>query len=62
MFFFDTVRSNPQRDIRFLKEEERVNVALTRAKAALIIVGNCETLVRGDNYGLWEYLLSNIRF
>ena len=60
--FFDTVRSNPQRDIGFLKEEERVNVALTRAKAALIIVGNCETLVRGDNYGLWEYLLSNIRF
>ena len=28
--------------------------------AAMIIVGNCKTLVRGDDYGLWEYLLRNI--
>lgn len=34
------VRSNTKKQIGFLKNERRLNVALTRAKNALIVVGN----------------------
>ena len=35
------VRSNRHQDIGFLEDENRLNVALTRAKYGLVIVGNC---------------------
>ncbi|RCK58802.1 putative ATP-dependent RNA helicase ECM32 [Candida viswanathii] len=54
------VRSNTNGVIGFLRDERRLNVALTRAKYALIMIGDVECLKRGDK--LWkdylEYLES----
>jgi ATP-dependent RNA/DNA helicase IGHMBP2 len=38
------VRSNPDQEIGFLKDYRRMNVAMTRAKSRLIIVGDSATL------------------
>jgi superfamily I DNA and/or RNA helicase len=37
-------RANQKRDVSFLADEGRVNVALTRAKYGTFINGSCETL------------------
>ena len=39
-----TVRSNKSYRVGFLSDERRINVALTRAKYLLIVVGNGDTL------------------
>lgn len=44
---FSTTRSNPQRAIGFLRDRRRLNVALSRAREALIIVGDVATLEEG---------------
>lgn len=49
------VRSNRFREIGFLKDYRRTNVAITRARRHLCIIGNSETL-RGDKF--YTYLLS----
>ncbi|KAL3998575.1 hypothetical protein ACH3XW_15610 [Acanthocheilonema viteae] len=49
------VRSNDHQGIGFLNDSRRLNVALTRAKFGLIIVGNAKVLSR---HPLWNYLLS----
>lgn len=41
---FSAVRCNKQRRIGFLNSARRINVALTRAKHGLIIIGNKRTL------------------
>ncbi|EXJ72719.1 uncharacterized protein A1O5_03866 [Cladophialophora psammophila CBS 110553] len=46
VIIFITVRCNLQGEIGFLKDMRRLNVALTRAKAGLIIVGDRSTLTR----------------
>lgn len=49
------VRSNTKGVIGFLRDERRLNVALTRAKYGLIMVGDKKCLQNGDK--LWkEYL------
>lgn len=49
------VRSNNQGTIGFLKDERRLNVALTRAKYGLIMIGDVNCLKKGDK--LWkEYM------
>lgn len=49
---FSSVRSNMKSEIGFLKDFRRMNVALTRARKALIFVGDSNTLKNGD--GLWK--------
>jgi superfamily I DNA and/or RNA helicase len=44
------VRSNPQEEIGFLEDLRRLNVALTRAKRKLIIVGDAKTLSSNEVY------------
>ena len=50
-----TARSNRNDQVGFLTDERRINVALTRAKHLLIVVGNGDTL--GSNE-VWDAFLS----
>lgn len=56
MIIISCVRSNPSNKIGFLYKANRLNVALTRAKYGLIIVGNRETL-SGRN-PMWRSLIN----
>ncbi|EIW69108.1 hypothetical protein TREMEDRAFT_31469 [Tremella mesenterica DSM 1558] len=54
------VRSGPNlRTIGFLRDERRMNVALTRAKSSLWIVGNGSTLERSDER--WKVIVGDAR-
>ncbi|KAI6107754.1 AAA domain-containing protein [Pisolithus croceorrhizus] len=44
------VRSNEKREVGFLKEKRRLNVATTRAKRHLCIVGDSSTVQHGGGY------------
>jgi len=52
---FSTVRSNMEGDIGFVEDARRLNVAWTRPKVGLIIVGNGSTLTRTST--LWQRAL-----
>jgi regulator of nonsense transcripts 1 len=43
---FSCVRANPEKSIGFLSDTKRMNVALTRAKSGLIVVGNAATFAK----------------
>jgi predicted DNA helicase len=52
-------RSNPQCEIGFLKDYRRTNVALTRARRKLIVIGDSATLGSDEFYGsLFQYFES----
>lgn len=57
LIIFSAVRSNRAGNLGFLHDWRRMNVALTRARTALIVVGDLETLVEGDKhwaaFGKW---------
>ncbi|KAF9467175.1 AAA domain-containing protein [Collybia nuda] len=44
------VRSNNTREVGFLKERRRLNVAMTRAKRHLCVVGDSSTVCHGGSY------------
>ena len=52
------VRSNSQQGIGFLRDPRRLNVALTRAKYGIIIIGNARLLARNP---LWYSLLTHFQ-
>lgn len=52
------VRSNDHQGIGFLNDPRRLNVALTRAKYGLIIIGNPKVLSRQP---LWNHLLNDYK-
>ena len=45
---FVTVRGNRNHALGFLKDERRLNVAITRAKKGVIVIGHLQTLIHGD--------------
>ncbi|KAJ3545825.1 hypothetical protein NM208_g2317 [Fusarium decemcellulare] len=61
---FVTVRCNEHRNISFLTDMCRMNVALTRARTVLIVVGNRATLTEGsvneESSMMWRRLLSRL--
>jgi ATP-dependent RNA/DNA helicase IGHMBP2 len=53
----DLVRSNPDGDIGFLRDTRRMNVALTRAKSFLLVVGDSATIGAHPYYaGFLDYV------
>ncbi|KZV75712.1 P-loop containing nucleoside triphosphate hydrolase protein [Peniophora sp. CONT] len=44
------VRSNNEREVGFLKEKRRLNVAMTRARRHLCVVGDSSTVQHGGSY------------
>ena len=52
------VRSNEEGKIGFLKDERRLNVALTRAKYGLIVIGDSKCLKAGDP--LWKDYIEDL--
>ncbi|HOY11719.1 MAG TPA: IGHMBP2 family helicase [Saprospiraceae bacterium] len=60
VIYISLVRSNDKGEIGFLADERRLNVALTRARFALIVIGDGSTL---SNHGIfskfWDYAEEN---
>lgn len=54
VIIFSAVRSNRQARIGFVRDWRRMNVALTRAKSGLVIVGDLDTLAEADKH--WDGL------
>lgn len=54
--FISTVRANDDGVIGFLSNRQRMNVAITRAKYALFVVGHAETL---RHHALWHSFLNH---
>ncbi|XP_065006947.1 uncharacterized protein LOC135637969 [Musa acuminata AAA Group] len=55
VIILSTVRSSDKANIGFLEDHQRTNVALTRARHCLWIVGNAKTLERSDT--IWKCLV-----
>ena len=52
--------SGTSRSIGFVSDPRRLNVAITRAKFGLIVVGNAATLIQGEHSGCWLSFLKHL--
>ena len=55
---FCTVRSNDRGSLGFLKDPRRMNVAITRARRSLIVIGSRETLMNDPTWKRWVEWIS----
>jgi len=64
LVIFSTVRSNSDLRVGFLDEDKRVNVALSRARRGLIIVGDSEFLSRAESpfIDVIKFIQNNSKF
>jgi regulator of nonsense transcripts 1 len=53
VIIYSAVRANANRDVGFLSDERRFNVAMTRAKRLLVVVGNRRTLETNQLWKSW---------
>ncbi len=53
LVYISLVRSNEDGDIGFLKDYRRMNVAMTRARKGLIVIGDSATLANDAFYAQW---------
>jgi senataxin len=58
IIIFSCVRASPAGGIGFLQDIRRMNVGLTRAKSSLWVLGNSQSLVRGE---FWRKLVEDAR-
>jgi superfamily I DNA and/or RNA helicase len=56
-----TVRANPGARLGFVTDRRRMNVALTRAVRALILVGHESTLAADELWGSWMRLAARMQ-
>ncbi|KAJ7000259.1 hypothetical protein NC653_010898 [Populus alba x Populus x berolinensis] len=59
VIIISTVRCNPSGSVGFLSNRQRANVALTRARYCLWILGNGATLVNSDS--IWKKLVNDAK-
>ncbi|KAF2829754.1 hypothetical protein CC86DRAFT_174465 [Ophiobolus disseminans] len=58
IIIFSCVRASPAGGIGFLQDIRRMNVGLTRAKSSLWVLGNSQSLVRGE---FWRKLVEDAK-
>ena len=57
MIYISLVRSNDKNEIGFLNDYRRMNVAMTRARKQLVIIGDSATIGQDEFYGKFiEYV------
>ena len=55
------VRNNEEGQIGFLRDLRRMNVAITRARMKLIVIGNSSTLCRNRFYAKLKAYIDNLK-